>query len=94
MGANRSKLLDGVKSNIRHKQTDLCIDDLLDERVVQKEFTQANFKEFLREDLMEEEEEEASVLRYLELFKRDMMLNFTNSAIGKEIPNMSTNYGN
>jgi hypothetical protein len=93
MGANRSKLLEGVKSNTHHKLSELSIDDLLDSKTLSKEFYTQNFREFIREDLIEEEEEEVSISRYLELFKRDMLLNFTSSTIGKEIPNLANNHG-
>jgi hypothetical protein len=93
MGANKSKLLENVKSCINHQLTEISIDDLLDSSVLKKEFKNSNFREFIREDLVDEDEEESNFLRYMELFKRDMLLNFTNSASGKEIPNMSTNHG-
>jgi hypothetical protein len=93
MGANKSKLLDDIKSNIHHSLTEISLDDLIDGTVIKKEFTSTIFKEYMREDLLNEDEEESNLLRHVEIFKRDMFLNFTNSAIGKEIPNMSTNHG-
>ena len=93
MGANRSKLFAGVKTNTHHKLSELSIDDLLDSKTLGKEFYTQNFREFIREDLIEEEEEEVSISRYLELFKRDMLLNFTSSTVGKEIPNLANNHG-
>jgi hypothetical protein len=93
MGAYKSKFLDSVKSKTRHKLSEITIDELVDNQTLSKEFIQENIKEFLKEDLLEEEEEESSLLKYLEFFKTDMLLTFTDVDMGSQIPNMSTNYG-
>jgi uncharacterized protein YnzC (UPF0291/DUF896 family) len=93
MGTSRSKLIEGLKSNINHKINEISIDDLIDQNVLNKEFTNSLFKEFLKEELTEEEDEEMTLFRYLEHFKKDVLVNFTNPSVGKEIVNMSSNHG-
>jgi len=94
MTTTRSKLFEEFKSHITHSINELSLDDLMDPNVLKKEFDNTIFQNFFREELASEEEEETNLLRQLEIFKRDMLLNFTNSALGKDIPNMSNNYGN
>ncbi len=94
MGANRSKLIESFKSNTTHKLQELSINDLLDNKSTSTYFNNSNFNEFIREDLHEDDEDDStSLVKYLELFKHDMLLSFTNTSIGKEIPNLATNYG-
>src|SRR5690242_18814021 len=94
MGANKSKLLDCIKSNTKHKLTELSVDDLLDEISLNKEFPDKSFKEYLRDDLLnEEEEDDSKALRIYELFKRDTLINFTDSNKFRDIPNLANNYG-
>ncbi len=88
----RTKLFEDVKANINHKLNELTIDDLLDQKVLKKEFNNALFNSFLQDGLISEEEEENNLLRQMELLKRDMLLNFTSNSIGQEIPNMSNNH--
>jgi hypothetical protein len=92
MGANRSKILSEVKTNTKHNLENVNLDDLLDDNVLDAEFPRKIFKEFIREDIIDEEEE-SHLLRNLELYKRDMLVNFTSAELGKDIPNMSNNYG-
>jgi hypothetical protein len=94
MGANKSKLLENIKANTKHKIQDLTLSDLLDEVCLRKEFYDKNFKDFLKDDLLgEEEEDESKVLRIHELYKRDVLINFTDSNDFKDIPNLANNYG-
>ena len=95
MGANKSKLLDCIKSNTNHKLTELSLSDLLDEICLNKEFSEKQFREYLKDDLIiEEEEDETKIFRIHELFKRDTLINFTDSNQFKDIPNLANNYGN
>jgi hypothetical protein len=96
MGVSKSKLLDYITSNNNHKLKDLSLSDLIDDICLNKEFVncEKNFKEFLKDDLLnEEDEDEVKYLRIHELFKRDILINFTDSNQFKDIPNLANNYG-
>jgi len=90
---NLSKLLVSVRSNTSHKLTEISIDDLIYNHTPYNEFTLSTWKEYLKNDIIEEEEEGVSSSSNLENFKNEMMINFTNPSIGKEIPNIASIYG-
>jgi len=95
MGANKSKLLETIKNNTSHKLADLTLSDLLDEICLKREFSSDLFKDLLKDDLFShEDEDEVKALRIHELYKRDILINFTNSNQFEEIPNLANNYGN
>ncbi len=95
MGANKSKLLETIQNNTSHKLADLTLSDLLDEICLKREFSSDLFKDLLKDDLFShEDEDEVKALRIHELYKRDILINFTNSNQFEEIPNLANNYGN
>ncbi len=92
MGANKSKFLE-IKSPSGNQFSDLTIDDLLDDSVLDKEFKNANFSQFINEDNNHDKDDETKFIRYKELFCRDALLNFTPPDITPDLPNLSTNRG-
>lgn len=93
MGATKSKILTEIKSNTKHKIKELSLNDLLNENCVNNEFYSPIYREIMKDDLLgDTEEEEQKILRVSEIFKRDILLNFTDVNKGKSIPNLSNNY--
>ena len=94
MGANKSKLLETIKTYTNHKLTDLTLSDLIDEICLKREFSTHLFKDLLKDDLFNnEEEDEVKALRIHELYKRDILINFTDTNQLQDIPNLANNYG-
>ena len=88
------KLLQIITASTKHEVTELTIDSIIDDAVQSSQFPYKNFKHFIKEDLIDEIEEEQSLMKSLEFFKNSLLINFANSSEGKDIPNISTNYGN
>jgi hypothetical protein len=73
----------------------MSLSDLLDDTCKDKEFSEKLFKDIVKEDfLVDEEEVEDNTLRIAEFFKRDTLVNFTDTHLFKDLPNLINNYGN
>ena len=91
---DKSKLFGYIKLNTKHRIVNLSISDLFDETCKDKEFSEKLFKHLMKEDLLADEEEmEENLLRVGELFKRDILINFTDVEQFNEIPNLINNNG-
>ena len=95
MGASNQKLLESLETNQVYKFTDICIDELIiDDNST--DFDLKIYKNFQAAAIsvdLPKEDDDAVVERYLELFKQDTVINFTDPAIGKEIPVLPSNNG-
>ncbi len=104
MGANKSKLIEEIEAKNCHNISNISIDDLIIEdnnntcsyevsTKIYKNLRYINDGETNNPE-QDQEEEEQTVNRYLELFKRDLMINFADPSSGKDIGIIPNNNGN
>ena len=97
MGANKSKLLESIESNQVFKFTNISINDLVLEDTNSPSTSDFNYKVYKQYSSLvnacsDQEEEEVVVHRFVELFKHDLIVNFADPSIGKEIAVLPTNH--
>jgi hypothetical protein len=94
MGANKSKLIANLKGMTVHSITDLPIDNLFEEEVLHLEMPDGtDLYDVIQTEVEEVEEGHSKSLKTFELFKRNSLINFTDSQLVSGMPNVLTHNG-